>query len=82
MSRSLRALILVMIVGSCGGGYNTPPKNLDDACSIVKQRQSYLTAFKATRSRKPPKDASTARTTRPEATIQRPRARGPRPGSC
>ena len=51
MSRLFRAMVLLMLVASCGGGYNTPPRNLNDACSIIKQRPQYLKAFKATQQR-------------------------------
>jgi hypothetical protein len=48
MSRSFRALILMALLASCGSSYNSSPRNLDNACSIVKQRPEYLRAFKAT----------------------------------
>ena len=48
MSRLLRASILLLFLASCGGGNFSAPKNLDDACSIVRQRPTYLTAMKAT----------------------------------
>jgi hypothetical protein len=48
MSRLLRASILLLFLASCGGGNFSAPKNLDDACSIVRQRPAYLTAMKAT----------------------------------
>jgi len=52
MSRTLRALVLLMFVASCGGGGDTSaPRNLDDACSIVKQRPKYLSAMKRTERR-------------------------------
>ncbi|MEO3476263.1 lytic transglycosylase [Phaeobacter sp. CAU 1743] len=47
MSRIIVALILLLAVASCGGGYKSPPRNLDNACSIIKQRPSYLKAFRA-----------------------------------
>lgn len=46
MSRTLLALGIVMLVASCGGGSGTAPRNLDDACSIAKQRPEYMKAFK------------------------------------
>lgn len=50
MSRFFRALLIFALVASCGGGgYNTPPRNLDDACSILKQRPQFIKAFKATK---------------------------------
>jgi hypothetical protein len=48
MSRLLRASILLLFLASCGGGNFSAPKNLDDACSIVRQRPTYLSAMKAT----------------------------------
>ena len=48
MSGTLRALILVLLVASCGGGQGSAPRDLNDACRIVKQRPSYLKAFRAT----------------------------------
>lgn len=48
MSRSLTVMVLVLILASCGGGQKSPPRNLDDACSIAKQRPKYMKAFKKT----------------------------------
>lgn len=48
MSRFLSAMLAMLILASCGGGYNSPPRNLDNACSIVKERPEYLKAFSAT----------------------------------
>jgi hypothetical protein len=47
MSKTLRALIIVLLVGSCGGGGSTTaPKDLDNACSILSQRPDYYKAFR------------------------------------
>ena len=51
MSRSLRALILLGFVAACGSSNYSAPKNLDNACSIVDQRPTYLTAMKRTQTR-------------------------------
>ncbi|MFW8635915.1 lytic transglycosylase [Cribrihabitans pelagius] len=51
MSRIISALVLLLGLASCGGGYNEPPRNLDNACSIIKQRPEYLKAFRATQRR-------------------------------
>ncbi|MGR3622043.1 transglycosylase SLT domain-containing protein [Pseudophaeobacter sp.] len=51
MSRIIVALALLLVVASCGGGSNTPPRNLDNACSIIKERPNYLKAFRATERR-------------------------------
>lgn len=48
MSRLLRASILLIFLASCGGGRFSAPKNLDDACSIIRQRPTYLNAMRAT----------------------------------
>ncbi len=48
MSRTPCALMLILILTGCGGGYDSPPRNLDNACSIVAQRPEYLKAFRAT----------------------------------
>lgn len=47
MSRIIIALALVLAVASCGGGQKSPPRNLDNACSIIKERPKYLKAFRA-----------------------------------
>ncbi|MGP6087089.1 transglycosylase SLT domain-containing protein [Antarctobacter jejuensis] len=50
MSRVLRALVIVLLAGSCGGGgggQGTSPRNLDNACSILEQRPGYYSAFRA-----------------------------------
>ena len=51
MSRILCVMILALSVASCGGGYSTPPRNLDDACSIATERPQYVKAFRATERR-------------------------------
>lgn len=47
MSRSLRALILLVFVASCGSRDYSAPRNLDNACSIIDQRPKYLPAMRA-----------------------------------
>ena len=47
MSRLFRALALVLLAASCGGGSGTAPNRLDNACSIVSERPEYLRAFRA-----------------------------------
>tara|TARA_R110002049_G_scaffold44333_5_gene130003 strand:+ start:53801 stop:54388 length:588 start_codon:yes stop_codon:yes gene_type:complete len=51
MSKTLRALIIVLLVSSCGGGDTSTPRNLDDACTILKERPEYYKAFRATERR-------------------------------
>lgn len=53
MSRTLRALLIFVLVASCGGGSSnsSAPRNLDNACSIVKQRPQFMKAFKRTERR-------------------------------
>jgi len=46
MSRLLRATVLTVFLASCGGGgHNSAPRNLDDACSILNQRPTFLKAM-------------------------------------
>jgi len=48
MSRTLRVILLLVLVASCGGRSSGPaPGNLDDACVILKERPQYGRAFRA-----------------------------------
>lgn len=47
MSRTLRASILLLFLASCGGGNFSAPRNMDDACSVIRQRPTYLSAMQA-----------------------------------
>lgn len=51
MSRHLRTLVMLVLLGSCAGSDFTPPRNLDDACDIVRERPKYLRAMKKTEER-------------------------------
>ncbi len=51
MSSFFRAMILLVLLGSCSGGYGSAPRNLDNACSIVSERPEYLRAFKRVESK-------------------------------
>jgi len=53
MGRFLRASVLVLLLASCGGGSSnySAPRQLDDACAIVRERPTYLRAMKATERR-------------------------------
>ena len=49
MSRLLRASILLLLLASCGGGGNySAPRDLDNACSIIRERPRYLSAMEST----------------------------------
>lgn len=49
MSRLLRASILLLLLAACGGGGNfTAPRDLENACAIVRERPQYFRAMKAT----------------------------------
>jgi len=49
MSRLLRASILLLLLAACGGGGNySAPRNLDNACSIIRERPRYFSAMKST----------------------------------
>ncbi len=53
MSRFLRAAVLLMFLASCGGGSSrfSAPRELDDACSIVRERPQYFAAMQETERR-------------------------------
>lgn len=46
MSRTLRALIFVLLAASCGGGQTSAPRNLDNACALLRERPQYAKAFR------------------------------------
>ena len=46
MKTPLRAMIIVLLLASCGGSSTSPPRDLDNACTILKQRPDYHRAFK------------------------------------
>lgn len=48
MSRLLRASILLLLLASCGGGNFSAPRDLDNACSIIRERPRYLSAMEST----------------------------------
>ncbi|MFM7336549.1 MAG: lytic transglycosylase [Tabrizicola sp.] len=52
MSRFLRASLVVLCLASCGGGGNyQAPRQLDDACAILRERPQYLRAMEQTERR-------------------------------
>ena len=53
MSKTLRAMVIVLLVASCGGGGpdRSAPADLDNACTILKERPEYYKAFRATERR-------------------------------
>ena len=52
MSRFFRALIILVMVASCGSrSDNTAPRNLDNACSILTERPHNARAFRNTERR-------------------------------
>ena len=53
MSRSLRTLMfmLMVAVAACSGRDRAPPRNLDNACSILNEKKHFKRAFKATERR-------------------------------
>jgi len=50
MSRTLAAFCALVLVAACSSS-GPPPRNLDDACSIVTQKPNYLRAFRQTERR-------------------------------
>jgi hypothetical protein len=52
MSRFLRASFLMLFLASCGGGGSySAPRQLDDACAIIRERPQYLNAMRQTERR-------------------------------
>lgn len=51
MSRKLYAILVVLLVASCGGTDRSAPRNMDDACAILDERPHYERAFKRTERR-------------------------------
>ena len=52
MSRTLRALVIFLLVASCGGARTTSaPQTLDDACAILAERPHYVRALRQTEQR-------------------------------
>ncbi|MCX7286779.1 MAG: lytic transglycosylase [Rhodobacterales bacterium] len=52
MSRFLRASLLLMFLASCGGGGSySAPRQLDDACAVIRERPKYLKAMERTERR-------------------------------
>jgi hypothetical protein len=48
MSRFLRAALVLLLLASCGGGRQyAAPRQLDDACAIIRERPQYLRAMAA-----------------------------------
>ena len=47
MSRLFRALVILIVVGSCGARQGSVPRDLDNACAIFKERPTYARAFRA-----------------------------------
>lgn len=46
MKKVFAALAFVLFVSACGGGGSNPPRNLENACSIVSQRANWLSDMK------------------------------------
>jgi hypothetical protein len=47
MSRTLRTILCVLLLSSCGATYSSAPRNMDNACSILSQRPTFHRAFQA-----------------------------------
>ena len=50
MKRALGAVLILMIVASCGGPKGSP-RNLDNACLLLQERKPYARAFRKTERR-------------------------------
>ncbi|MCY4151877.1 MAG: lytic transglycosylase [Aestuariivita sp.] len=47
MSRILGTIFICLFLISCGSGYGSPPRELENACGILQERPEYLKAFRA-----------------------------------
>ncbi len=47
MSRILGTVFICLLLISCGGGYGSAPRKLENACGILQERPKYLRAFRA-----------------------------------
>ena len=47
MSRIFLALLVVLVVGSCGERQGSAPRDLDNACAILTERPHYTRAFRS-----------------------------------
>lgn len=45
------AVLMLLVLAACGVGGSSPPRNLNDACSIVSQRPGWLKDMQATERR-------------------------------
>lgn len=45
MSNALRAMLVLLVLASCGGRDNSAPRNINNACSILAQRPHFARAF-------------------------------------
>jgi hypothetical protein len=50
MGKYIGAMLMALLLVSCGGG-GSAPRNLDDACALVRERPSYLAAMRASERR-------------------------------
>ncbi|MCA1776390.1 MAG: transglycosylase SLT domain-containing protein [Paracoccaceae bacterium] len=46
MSKIFRALIILVVLGSCGSREFSAPRNLENACDILTERPQYARAFR------------------------------------
>ncbi|MEO8530175.1 MAG: lytic transglycosylase [Deltaproteobacteria bacterium] len=51
MNRFLRSVIILFYVASCGSSEYSAPRDLENACSIVRERPHYLAAMNASERR-------------------------------
>ena len=51
MSRVLSAIMVILLLGSCGGGGGPAPRALDDACGVLRERPDFKRAMRKTERR-------------------------------
>lgn len=47
MNRYLKLGIILLVASCGGGGGGTPPRNIENACALVRERPAYLQAMRA-----------------------------------
>lgn len=48
MSRLLRASVVLLLLSACGGGNYSAPRDLENACAIIRERPGYYNAMRDT----------------------------------
>lgn len=47
MVHTLKLLIIIVLLSSCGGGNSSAPRDMSNACSVLRERPQFYRAFRA-----------------------------------